>query len=80
MAEAQTEEYGEVESTRLVALMTYVEKHQSPPERGVTQGQLVHAGYTRAEIDQAASQGYIQRLSGTSRIEYVVSGYSHGSL
>jgi hypothetical protein len=69
-----------VESTRLVALMTYVEKHQSPPERGVTQGQLIHAGYTRGEIDQAASQGYIQRLSGTSRIEYVVSGYSHGSL
>lgn len=74
---AETEE---VESTRLVALMTYVEKHQQPPEKGVTQGQLIHAGYTRGEIDQAASQGYIQRLSGTSRIEYVVSGYSHGSL
>jgi hypothetical protein len=77
---AEVEESQEVESTRLVALMQYVEKHQSPPEKGVTQGQLIHAGYTRSEIDQANSQGYIDRLSGTSRIEYVVSGYSHGSL
>ena len=70
----------EVESTRLVAMMQYVEKHQNPPERGVTQGQLVHAGYTREEIEQADSQGYIERLGGTPRIEYIVSGYSHGSL
>lgn len=69
-----------VESTRLVMLMEYVAKHQNPPARGVTQGQLVHAGYSRNEIDQAVSQGYIDRLSGTSRIEYVVGGYSHGSV
>jgi hypothetical protein len=75
-----TEEYEAPESTRLVALMQYVEKHQNPPERGVTQGQLIHAGYTRSEVETASSQGYIERLSGTSRIEYVVSGYSHGSL
>jgi len=60
--------------------MQYVEKHQNPPERGVTQGSLVHAGYSREEIEQAESQGYIERLGGTSRIEYVVSGYSHGSI
>ena len=70
----------EIEQTRLVMLMNYVEAHQAPPEKGVTQSQLVHAAYTREEIEAAESQGYIERLSGTSRIEYVVSGYSHGSL
>jgi hypothetical protein len=53
---------------------------QQPPEKGVTQSQLVHAGYRREEIEAAESQGYIERLQGTTRIEYVVSGYSHGSL
>ena len=70
----------EVETTRLVMLMEYVEKHQNPPSRGVTQSQLVHAAYTREEIEAAESQGYIERLPGTARIEYIVSGYSHGSL
>jgi hypothetical protein len=74
---AETEQ---VEQTRLVMLMNYVEQHQQPPDKGVTQGQLVHAGYTRSEIEAAESQGYVERLTGTSRIEYVVSGYSHGSL
>jgi len=69
-----------VEQTRLVMLMRYVENHQNPPENGVTLGQLQHANYTREEISQAEAQGYIERMSGTSRIEYVVSGYSHGSL
>jgi hypothetical protein len=70
----------EIEQTRLVMLMNYVESHQAPPSKGVTQSQLVHAGYTREEIEAASSQGYIERMSGTSRIEYVVSGYAHGSL
>jgi hypothetical protein len=67
------------DSSRLVMLMEYVEKHQRPPNKGVTQGTLVHAGYTKEEIQAAADQGYIDRLPG-ARIEYVVSGYSHGSL
>jgi len=70
----------EIEQTRLVMLMNYVEKHQQPPGKGVSQGQLIHAGYRREEIEAAESQGYVERLQGTSRIEYVVSGYSHGSL
>ena len=70
----------EIEQTRLVMLMNYVEKMQQPPDKGVTQSQLVHAGYTREDISAAESQGYIERMSGTPRIEYVVSGYSHGSL
>jgi len=70
----------EVETTRLVMLMNYVEQHQQPPEKGVTQSQLTHAAYTREEIEAAESQGYIERLQGTTRVEYVVSGYSHGSL
>jgi len=70
----------EIEATRLVMIMNYVEKYQEPPEKGVTQSQLVHAGYSREEIETAESQGYIERLQGTTRIEYVVSGYSHGSL
>ena len=70
----------EVEQTRLVMLMNYVEKMQQPPEKGVTQSQLIHAGYRREEIEAAESQGYIERLQGTTRIEYVVSGYSHGSI
>lgn len=70
----------EIEQTRLVMLMNYVEKMQQPPDKGVTQSQLIHAGYSREEIAAAESQGYIERLQGTTRIEYVVSGYSHGSL
>lgn len=69
-----------VEQTRLVMIMNYVEKYQQPPEKGVTQSQLTHAGYSREEIEAAESQGYIERMQGTTRIEYVVSGYSHGSL
>jgi hypothetical protein len=60
-------------------LAAYVEKHQKPPEHGVTQGQIVHGGYTVGEIRAAANQGYIVRMSGASN-EYVVprsgSGYT----
>jgi hypothetical protein len=69
-----------IEQTRLVMLMNYVEKHQAPPDKGVAQSQLIHAAYTRDEITAAENQGYIERLGNTPRIEYVVSGYSHGSL
>jgi len=69
----------EIETNRLVMLMEYVEKHQQPPNKGVSQGQLVHAGYNKDEIQAAVDQGYIERIPG-ARIEYMVSGYSHGSL
>jgi len=74
-----TESSVEIESERLVMLMEYVERHQQPPDKGVTQGSLVHAGYNKDEINAAVSQGYIERIPG-ARIEYMVSGYSHGSL
>jgi len=67
----------ESETTRLVMLAAYVEKHQRPPEHGVTQGQIVHGGYTVAEIRAAANQGYIVRMPGASG-EYVVPGTSSG--
>jgi hypothetical protein len=70
---------GDIEPTRLVMLMEYVEKHQHPPDRGVTHGQLIHAGYTKEEIDAAVSEGYIERMPGI-RMQYAVSGYPHGSL
>lgn len=69
----------QVEQARLVMLMQYVEAHQQPPERGVTLGALSHAGYSREEVQTAVDQGYIERMSGP-RQEYVVSGYTHGSL
>jgi hypothetical protein len=70
----------ETQATRLVMLMNYVEKTQRPPEKGVTKGQLIHAGYSAEEIQAAHSQGYIDRVPGAPREEYMVGGYSHGSL
>ena len=69
-----------IETTRLVMIMNYVEKYQEPPSKGVSQSQLVHAGYTKEEIEAAESQGYIERLQGATRVEYIVPGYQHGSL
>jgi hypothetical protein len=80
MTEASPEESTDTQATRLVMLMNYVEKTQRPPEKGVTKGQLIHAGYSAEEIQAAHSQGYIDRVPGAPREEYMVGGYSHGSL
>jgi len=67
----------ESQTTRLMMLAAYVERHQKPPDRGVTQGQIVHGGYTVGEIRAAAQQGYIVRMPGAS-MEYVVPGTTTG--
>ena len=78
MSETQYDDYEtESETTRLVMLAAYVEKHQKPQEHGVTQGQIVHGGYTVGEIRAAANQGYIVRMPGAAN-EYVVPGTSSG--
>jgi hypothetical protein len=69
-----------VEQTRLVLLMNYVERHQQPPNKGVSRAEVIHAGYTREEVDAAVDQGYIDRVPGAPRIEYMVSGYTQGSV
>lgn len=69
----------DVETTRLVMLMDYVERHQHPPDKGVTLGQLRHAGYSKEEVDIAVDQGYIEKVPGP-RLEFMVSGFSHGSI
>ena len=67
----------ETDTTRLMMLASYVERHQNPPNKGVTQGQLIHAGYQKQEISAAVSQGYIVRMPGAG-LEYVVPSTTAG--